>query len=177
MTAKVEKIESFKPADLSDLVQATEDAIRDGIGFNWVIPPGRDILETYWKGVVLVPDRVLFCGRLDGTISASVQLIKPGASKETSAFAATLDAHFVAPWARGHGLAKMLLEEAEREARKLGYTLLKLAVRQTQQAAIQLYEEQGFVLWGTLPYHEYVGGNMVAGNYYYKSIEPISGIS
>lgn len=176
MAAKVEKIEEFKPADLSDLVQATEDAIRDGIGFNWVIPPGRDILETYWKGVVLVPDRVLFCGRLDGTISASAQLLKPGASKETTAFAASLEAHFVAPWARGHGLAKMLLLEAEREARKLGYRLLKLSVRETQEAAIQLYEEQGFVLWGTLPYHEYVGGNMVAGRYYYKTIDPISGI-
>lgn len=177
MSTKVEKIQDLAAADMSDLMQATEDAIRDNIGFNWIIPPSRDTLETYWKGVVLVPDRILFCGRLDGTLAAAVQLVRPGASKESTAFAATIEAHFVAPWARGHGLAKMLLQEAEREARKLGYTLLKLAVRETQEPAINLYEEQGFTLWGTLPYHEFVGGNMVAGRYYYKTIEPISGIS
>lgn len=176
MTIKIEKITEFKQADLSELIQATEDAIRDGIGFNWVIPPTRDVMETYWKGVVLVPDRILIGGRLDGTLASSIQLVKPGVTKETTAFAATVEAHFVAPWARGHGLAKALLQEAEREARKLGFTLLKLSVRQTQEAAIQLYEEQGFVHWGTLPYHEYVGGNMIAGRYYYKNVEPISGI-
>ena len=133
-------------------------------------------METYWNGVVLVPDRELFGGRLDGTLAASVQLVKPGATKETTAFAATIEAHFVAPWARGHGLAKALLEEAEKEARKLGYTLLKLSVRETQEAAIKLYEEQGFKHWGTLPYHEFVGGNMIAGKYYFKNVEPISGI-
>ena len=176
MTVKIEKIDDIKPADLSDLVQATEDAIRDNIGFNWITPPSRDVLETYWKGVILVPDRVLFCGRLDGTIVSAIQLVKPGASKESTAFAASIEGHFVAPWARGHGLAKMLLQEAEHEARMLGYTLLKLSVRETQQPAIALYEEQAFVLWGTLPYHEFVGGNMVAGKYYFKTIEPISGI-
>lgn len=176
MSVKIEKMEELKPADMADLVSATEDAIRDNIGFNWVIPPTRDTLETYWNGVVLVPDRLLFCGRLDGTIVGCIQLLKPGASKESTAFAASIEAHFVAPWARGHGLAKMLLQEAEREARKLGYTLLKLSVRQTQTAAIALYEEQGFTLWGTLPYYEFVGGTMVAGKYYFKTIEPISGI-
>lgn len=176
MTIKIEKITEFKHADLGDIIQATEDAIRDGIGFNWVIPPSRDILETYWRGVVLVPDRELFCGRLDGSLAASIQLLKPGPSKETTAFAATIEAHFVAPWARGHGLAKALLQEAEKEARKLGYSLLKLSVRMTQEAAIRLYEEQGFILWGTLPYHEYVGGKMIPGQYYYKTIEPIMGI-
>lgn len=176
MGVKIEKIDTIKAVDLNDLVQATEDAIRDNIGFNWIIPPSRDVLETYWKGVILVPDRVLFCGRLDGTIAAAIQLVKPGVSKESTAFAASIEAHFVAPWARGHGLAKKLLEEAEHTARVQGYTLLKLSVRETQQPAIALYEEQGFVLWGTLPYHEFVGGSMVAGKYYFKTIEPISGI-
>lgn len=176
MSVRIERIEELKPADMSDLVQATEDAIRDNIGFNWIIPPSRDTLETYWKGVMLVPDRILFCGRLDGTVAAAVQLVKPGASKESTAFAASIEAHFVAPWARGHGLAKRLLQQAEHEARKLGYTLLRLSVRETQEAAISLYEEQGFTLWGRLPYYEFVAGNMVAGRFYYKTIEPVSGI-
>jgi hypothetical protein len=55
MSARVERITEFRHADLTEIVQATEDAIRDGIGFNWVLPPGKDILETYWKGVLVVP--------------------------------------------------------------------------------------------------------------------------
>lgn len=173
MTIKVEKLTEFRHSDLADLVQATEDAIRDGIGFNWVIPPGRDIMETYWKGVLVVPERTLFVGRLDGTIAAAIQLIKPGISKETTAFAAAMEAHYVAPWARGHGLAKALLQLAEREARNLGFSVLKMSVRETQEAAIKLYEECGYICWGVLPYYEFVNAKMIAGRFYYKQVEPI----
>ncbi len=174
MATRIERMSEFRHADLTELVQATEDAIRDGIGFNWVVPPGKDVMETYWKGVLVVPDRVLFAGRLDGTLAGSVQLLKPGISKETSSFAASIEAHFVAPWARGHGLARSLLEAAEREARSQGFSVLKLSVRETQEAAIKLYEESGYVCWGLLPTHEYVNAKMIAGKYYYKNLEPIT---
>lgn len=174
MGIRVERITEFRHADLTELVQATEDAVRDGIGFNWLVPPGKDILETYWKGVLVVPERVLFIGRLDGTLAGSAQLVKPGPSKETSSFCASLEAHFVAPWARGHGLAKALLEAAEREARAQGFSILRLSVRQTQEAAISLYEECNYVCWGVLPYYEFVNAQMIAGRFYYKNLEPIS---
>ena len=174
MTTRVERITEFRHADLTELVQATEDAIREGIGFNWVIPPGKDILETYWKGVLVVPERVLFAGRVDGTLSGSIQLLKPGPSKETSSFSASIEGHFVAPWARGHGLAKHLLEAAEREARSQGFSVLKLSVRETQERAIRIYEEHGYVLWGILPTYEFVNAKMIAGRFYYKNLEPIT---
>ncbi len=176
MSTKVERITEFRHADLADLVQATEDAIREGIGFNWVAAPPRDTLETYWKGVLVVPERVLLGTRLDGTLSGSIQLVKPGISKETSSFAASIEAHFVAPWARGHGMARMLLQEAEREARKQGFSVLRLSVRETQSAAISLYEESGYVHWGTLPAYEFVSAQMVAGRFYYKNLEPITAL-
>ena len=176
MTTRVERLTEFRHADLSELVTATEDAIRDGIGFNWLVPPGTDVMESYWKGVLVVPDRVLFVGRLDGTLAASVQLVKPGPSKETSSFAVSMEAHFVAPWARGHGLAKMLVEAAEREARALGFSVIKLSVRATQERAIKLYEELGYVQWGTLPYYEYVGAQMIAGQFYYKNVDPLTSL-
>lgn len=177
MTVRVERLTEFRHADLTELVQATEDAVRDGIGFNWLLPPGKDILETYWKGVLVVPERALFVGRLDGTLAGSAQLVKPGPSKETSSFSASLEGHFVAPWARGHGMARSLLEAVEREARAQGFSVLKLSVRETQEAAIRLYEECGYVLWGTLPYYEYVSAQMIAGRFYYKNLEPISTIT
>lgn len=176
MTTRVERIAEFRHADLEELCSATEDAIRDGIGFNWVIPPGSDVLEAYWRGVLIVPDRVLFVARLEGTLAGSVQLIKPGITKETSSFCATIEAHFVAPWARGHGLAKMLLEAVEREARTQGFSVIKLSVRETQEHAIKLYEDHGYVQWGTLPYYEFVNAQMIAGRFYYKNVDPLTSL-
>ena len=143
MATSVDIIKAFKGPDLTDLCQATEDAIKDGIGFNWVSPPVPEVLEAYWKGVLVVPDRVLLGGRLDHTLAASVQLVKPPKSKETSFFAATLEAHFVAPWARGHGLAKALLDAAEKEASKQGFSVLKLSVRATQARALTCVASRG----------------------------------
>lgn len=174
MSISVEKLEAFKGSDMSDLCQATEDAIRDGIGFNWMIPPEPETLEGYWKGVLMVPERVLFAGRLEGNIAASIQLVKPSKSKETSAFAASVEGHFVAPWARGHGLAKMLLEAAEHEAAKQGFSTLLLHVRGTQHKAITLYRESLYKEWGVLPHYEYVAGSMVPGHYFYKELTPLS---
>ncbi len=174
MSIGVEKLQHFDGCDLPDLCQATEDAIRDGIGFNWMVPPARDVLESYWKGVLMVPERVLFVGRFEGNVAASIQLIKPSRSKETSAFAATIEGHFVAPWARGHGLAKMLLEAAEHEAASQGFSTLLLHVRATQSKAITLYRESHYREWGVLPHYEYVGGNMVSGHYFYKELTPLS---
>lgn len=170
----VELCTELKPADMVDICHATETAIREGIGFNWIVPPMPDMMESYWSGVLHVPERVLFLGRLDGTVAASVQLLKPGPTKETTAFAATVEGHFVAPWARGHGLAKALLQAAEREARKCGFSVLKLSVRETQEAAIALYEESGFVRWGVLPCYEYVNARMIPGHFFYKNLEPLT---
>lgn len=173
-TITTEKLLQIKPVDMTDLITATEDAIRDGIGFNWMSPPMPEVIEGYWKGVMVVPERTLFGGRLDGTLAASIQLVRPSKSKETSAFAVGVEAHFVAPWARGHGLAKALLDLAEREASKEGYSLIRLSVRQTQERALKVYRENGYTEWGTLPYYEIVNARMVAGHFFYKKLTPVS---
>ena len=84
--------------DLLDLCEATDSAIRDGIGFGWVRPPSLQRLEAYWKGVLVVPERELFIGRVDGTVAGSVQLLKPPPNFEAGIFSASIDTHFVAPW-------------------------------------------------------------------------------
>jgi GNAT superfamily N-acetyltransferase len=174
---KVEPITEFKTNDLDDLCQATEDAIREGIGFNWMTPPSRDVLEAFWRGVLVVPERRLFGGRLDGTLAASIQLMKPAPSKQTTAFCAGIGNHFVAPWARGHGLAKALLQAAEAEALSQGFSVLTLHVRATQEPALKLYHESGYTRWGIMPYYEMVGDTMIAGHYFYKGLKPIMKIT
>ncbi len=169
-----EKATSFNLADLDDLCKGTEDAIRDGIGFGWMAPPARETLEAYYKGVLLVPHRSLFIGRLDGVAGASIQLVRPSKSKETTAFSCEIEAHFVAPWARGHGLAKALLEVAEREAAKEGFSIIRISVRETQHRALNLYRESGYIEWGRMPFYEYVNASLVAGHFFYKKLQPIS---
>lgn len=172
----VEKKTTLSDNELNELAVATEDAIRDGIGFNWMTPPMRETLESYWRGVLMVPTRSLFIARLDNVIAGSIQLLRPSKSKETSAFAATVEAHFVAPWARGHGLAPMLLEAAEREAAKEGFAVINLSVRESQARALEVYRTHGYTEWGTMPYYEFVNASMVSGHYFYKKLEPISNL-
>ncbi|MDP6516039.1 MAG: GNAT family N-acetyltransferase, partial [Alphaproteobacteria bacterium] len=128
-------------------------------------------LESYWKGVLLVPERSLFIGRLDGTVAGSVQLLKPPPNFEAGTFGAGIDTHFVAPWARGHGLAGELLAAAESAARDHGFSVMRLDVRATQIRAIALYESRGYQRWGTLDKYHMVDGEMISGYFYVKDLD------
>ena len=128
----VEHIKRFNDDDLHALCEATDAAIIDGGGFGWVTPPGRRALETYFRGVLLVPERELFVARLNGDIVGSAILVRPPRNNEAQAFAASLMHSYIAPYARGHGLARMLTEAVEERARELGYHILNLDVRETQ---------------------------------------------
>ena len=168
----VERLTSFKGGDLHDLCDAAEAAILDGGGFGWLAPPARGVMETYWRGVLLVPERSLFVARLDGVIAGSAQLVRPNRNNEAQAHAATLTTSFVAPWARGHGVARLLTQTIEDAARDEGYAVLNLDVRETQTAAIALYETMGYRRWGTHPRYARVDGRWVAGYFYSKILDP-----
>jgi hypothetical protein len=101
----VERAAAFSDDDLAALCEAADAAIIDGGGFGWVNPPGRNALERYFKGLLLVPERSLYLARLDGVIVGSAQLVRPPRNNEAQAFAATLMHAFIAPYARSHGLA------------------------------------------------------------------------
>jgi len=167
----IERVEALKTGDLHDLCDAADDAIKVGGGFGWVEPPTRDVMERYWKGVLVVPERILFVARLDGVIAGSAQLVKPPRNNEAQAHAAALTTAFVAPWARGHGLARRLTQAVEAEARAAGFRVLNLDVRETQEAAIALYETLGFKRWGTHPFYALVQGAKLAGHYYSKDLD------
>jgi ribosomal protein S18 acetylase RimI-like enzyme len=171
----VEQLETFTDQDLHALCEATDAAILDGGGFGWVNPPGRRALESYLKGVLLVPERELFVARLNGNIVGSAHLVRPPRNNEAQSFAAQLMHAFTAPYARGHGLARMLTLGVEERARELGYHVLNLDVRETQTAAIRMYESLGYVRWGEHPEYAQVRGKVIRGFYYYKRIRPRRG--
>jgi RimJ/RimL family protein N-acetyltransferase len=167
----VERLVRYSGTDLDDLCDATERAIVEGGGFGWLKPPPRQVLENYWKGVLLVPERRLVVGRLDGTIAGSAQLSRAPRNNEAQAFAGTLTGTFVAPWARGHGLGRGIVLEIEKLARELGLMVLNLDLRDTQKAAIVLYERLGYQRWGTHPVYARVEGRVVPGHYYFKLLD------
>lgn len=168
----VERALRLSEADMADLCEATDAAIIEGGGFGWVEPQGRAALERHFRGVMLVPERELFVARLDGHVVGSAQLVRPPRNNEAQTFAAHLTHAYIAPYARGHGLARLLVRRAEERAAALGHRVLNLDVRETQRTAITLFEALGYVRWGTHPCYARVAGQTVAGHFYYKAIEP-----
>lgn len=166
----VEELKAFRGNDLADLCEAAEAGIAAGGGFGWLTPPPRQVMEAYWKGALLVPERRLFVGRLEGTIAGSAQLMRPARNNEAQAHWAQMTTHFVAPWARGHGLARLILEAVEAAAKATGAHLLNLDVRESQSAAIQLYQSLGYKHWGSHPHYARVDGHSLAGLYFFKEL-------
>jgi ribosomal protein S18 acetylase RimI-like enzyme len=166
----VERVGRLRGADMHDLCDAADAAIEDGGGFGWLAPPARQTMETYWKGVLLVPERELIVGRLDRTIAGSAQLVRPARNNEAQARCGQLTTFFVAPWARGHGLARRIVESVEKAALEADLDILNLDVRETQAAAIKLYEALGYVRWGTHPNYARIGEKWITGYFYFKNL-------
>jgi ribosomal protein S18 acetylase RimI-like enzyme len=161
---------TLSEADLNDLCDATDAAIKAGGGFGWVELPSREVLERFWQGVAAMPLRLLFLARLDGVVCGTCQLIRPTQNNEAQRHSAQLTGLFVTPWARGRGLSRMLLERAEAEALKLGHSVINLDVRETMDTAIQLYEKAGYKQIGSHPYYAKIHDQFVPGRYYTKML-------
>ena len=169
-TVEAEYCKNLSKVDLQELCDATEEAILAGGGFGWVLPPSYKTLQDYWKGVLLIPERVLIIGKMDNVVAGSVQLIKPAKNNEAQAHSCILSTFFFAPWARGFGLAKAVFQKAELKAKQDGFKVITLEVRETQHRAIQLYDQAGFIKFGTNPKSAFVNGKYITGYYYYKEL-------
>ena len=167
----VDRADALSDDDMQALCEAADAAILEGGGFGWINPPGRTALQGYFRGVLLVPERELFIGRLNGVIVGSAQFVRPPRNNEAQAFAATLMHAFIAPYARGHGLSRLLTQRVEDAARAMGYQVLNLDVRETQEPAITLYESLGYTRWGEHPAYARVGGRTIRGLFYHKLLQ------
>ena len=50
-------------------------------------------------------------------------------------------------------------------------TCLQLDIRETQEAAIQLFKSKGYMQWGDNPNYAFVEGKTIRGLYFYKNIK------
>ena len=162
---------SINDTDLADLCNITEQAINAGGGFGWLRVPPRKELTKYWKGIVLIPHRKLIVGRLNKVIAGTLQLIFQPPNDEVQQNIANIKSHFVAPWARGHGLAKAMINKAEVLGRENGTNFVQLDIRETQEAAIQLFKSKGYKHWGTNPNYALVDGKNIKGFYFLKQLK------
>ena len=168
---QVELLSSINNLDLADLCNITEQAIKAGGGFGWLKVPPRDILNKYWKGVMLIKNRKLIVGRLNKFIAGTLQLIFQPSNNEAQQNIFNIVSHFVAPWARGHGLAKAMIDKAEIVGIENGANCAQLDVRETQEAAIQLFISKGYTQWGINPNYAQVEGKNIKGLYYFKKLK------
>lgn len=167
---KIENMTEIGPVDMNDLCEATEKAIEKGGGFGWVKTPGRQVLERYWKGVILVPNRDLFVGRIDGTIAGAVQLIRQPNNNEAQGFSVKIISTFVAPWGRGFGVGREMMSTLEKFAKKKGIQVVRLDVRETQKDAIKFFKACGYTKWGTNPLYAKVKNKIYCGFYFQKDL-------
>ncbi|AQS85639.1 MAG: 1-(5-phosphoribosyl)-5-[(5-phosphoribosylamino)methylideneamino]imidazole-4-carboxamide isomerase [Acetobacter aceti] len=166
-----ERVQTLSEDDLQALCECVDASILEGGGFAWVRPQGRSVLERYFRGILLVPERLLFVARQDGIIVGSAQLVRPSRSNEAQAMTASVTQFHIAPYARGIGLGRLLIEEIIKGARAMGYQFLNLDVRESQGRAIALFQTLGFEKWGTNPYYALGDGQMLRGHYFVKRLQ------
>ena len=170
MKISVENLKKISDLDLADLCNITEQAIKMGGGFGWLSVPPRNMLKNYWNGLILINYKKLLVGRLNGGIAGALHLSFQPPNNEAQKKIANIHSHFVAPWARGYGLAKEMDDFAISFAKENNAKSLQLDIRETQEAAIHLFESKGFIKWGENPHYAFVNGKFIKGLYFYKNI-------
>ena len=170
MNIVVEDLNSISETDLADLCNITEQAIKAGGGFGWLTIPPIETLKKYWNGLILIKSNILIVGRLNGSIAGASQISFNPPNNEAQKTITRIQSHFVAPWARGYGLAKAMIDYAIIKSKENNKNSIQLDIRETQTAAIQLFESKGFHRWGENPSYAFVNGNAIKGYYYYRNI-------
>ncbi len=166
----VDTLTEFTGVDMADLCNITEQAISAGGGFGWLRVPTREVLNQYWEKIINDNLNNLIVGRLNGVIAGAIQLSYEAPNIESRKNIAQIKRQFVAPWARGYGLAKSMIDFSEQKAKEENIKSIQLSVRETQDAAIQLFTNKGYKVWGENPSYAFINGSFVKGIYFYKNL-------
>ena len=166
----VESLDKFSNIDLADLCNITEQSIKAGGGFGWIAVPQRKKLKIFWNSVILASKNKLIVGRLNGVIAGALQLSFQPENNEAQKNISKIQSHFVAPWARGYGLAKLMVDHSILISKENNSKSIQLDIRDTQKAAIKLFEKKGFIKWGENPSYAFINGSFIKGFYYYKDL-------
>jgi ribosomal protein S18 acetylase RimI-like enzyme len=170
MNIAVESLTVLSETDLADLCNITEQSIKAGGGFGWIAIPPIETLKKYWNGLILIKSNTLIVGRLNGSIAGASQISFNPPNNEAQKNISKIQSHFVTPWGRGYGLAKAMIDKAIEVSKENNKKSIQLDIRETQSAAIKLFENKGFSKWGENPSYAFINGNRIKGYYYYKDL-------
>ena len=99
---------------------------------------GEDGLAALTLGDLLSPETTFIVARLDGQPAGC------GALRPLERGVGEIKRMYTTPWARGNGVALAVLAALEEQARRRGYSTLRLETGDRQLAALRLYERAGY---------------------------------
>ena len=126
----VNALEKISNTDLADLCYNAEQAIKAGGGFGWLNIPPVESLKKYWNGIVLIKSNFLVVGRLNGNIAGASQIAFNPPNNEAQKNISEIQSHFVAPWARGYGLAKSMIDYAVNTSKEIFISIARFTLVQ-----------------------------------------------
>jgi len=156
----------------AELVDLLIDAVEGGASVNFVRPMTRAKAEAWWEGALASHargERLILAAETEARLNGTVQLIL--APQENQAFRADLAKLLVHSRARRQGLGAALMRAAEKEARRIGRTLLTLDT-EAGSAAERLYARLGWTKFGVVPGYAMRADNrsLADCSFFYKAL-------
>lgn len=155
----------------ADLCEVLADCVNGGASVGFMQPYGLDDAAPYWQGVtdsVGAGSTLLFVAVIEGKVVGTVQV--GAAQMPNQPHRGDLKKLLVHRSARGKGLARLLMEAAEREAARRGKTLLVLDTA-TGSEAEAIYPRLGWERAGVIPdYAMWPQGGFCDTTLFYKRI-------
>ena len=148
----IEKLDDERGhADLPGLIALLQDAINNGASLGFLPPLTANTAERYWRKIfseVGDGSRLLLVSRERDEITGSVQAEL--SLKENGLHRAEVQKLMVHTRFRRRGLARALLKALDKEAERIGRTLLVLDTELGSEAE-KLYPTCGYVRVGEIP--------------------------
>lgn len=172
MTATIRRLGAAEArAALPDLCEVLTDCVNGGASVGFMQPYNNADAEPYWRGVadaVASGATLLLVAEIKGRIVGTVQV--GSAQMPNQPHRGDLKKLLVHRAARGKGLARVLMDAAEREAAARGMTLLVLDTA-TGSDAEAIYPRLGWERVGVIPdYALWPDGGLCATTFFYKRV-------
>lgn len=169
---QVRRLETLGESELRGLSEVLIDCVEGGASVSFMLPMTRAKAEKFWRSAAASVARgerlVLAAGDAAGKLVGTVTLVLN--QPENQPHRADLAKMLVHRCGRRRGVGAALLAAAEREARRVGKTLLVLDTV-TGSAAERLYVRQGWQRCGEIPdYALWPDGRPCPTTIYWKSL-------
>jgi ribosomal protein S18 acetylase RimI-like enzyme len=159
---------------LPELGALLQDCVHDGASIGFILPFDASASQAFWTDNVLPAlargVRLLLVAEVEGALAGAVQL--DWDSNPNQAHRAEVRKLLVAPAFRRRGIARLLMQALEEQARSLPRSLLTLDTRSGDHAQA-LYLSLGYVVAGSIPAYALApaGDRLDATTILYKQLQ------